>query len=929
MNGSLRSLVVATASCAIAAVFITSTSRNDSANEYIDPRPIGQELAADVPASVAEASPTRPARARQDRRIGPIASGQARPSARERADVPGNELTFQELSTDHGPVAVVADEVLVALRPGSGAESFHGLASRMGLRVRSFAPSLGMGRLAIGQGESLEAAIAQLRRQPEVADARGNAMTVGAGVVPVTLDGDLHLLVPTTATKRIELVASNRTRHEATLRDLQWNLRHLDVPAVMDAGLGGEAMTVAILDSGVAYENHRDSAELVYRVAPDLAHVSFVAPRDVVNGDDHANDDHGHGTEMASLMAGIGAIYPIAPNLNIMPVKVLNSSNSGTEAWLVEGIAWAIDHGADVINLSLVFPQAYRPSPMLQAAIAAADEAGVVVIAATGNSGGDFVPFPAAFQSVIAVGAYRASDLSSDLATAGVRASYSNATALVDVLAPGGSATDDVDGNGQPDALVAQSFAPGNPTQFGYYLVTGTSQAAAQASAVAALLLAAGDSADGVRTRFHQTANKSGVADGFDAESGSGRLDAGAAIDAALDGDISAACEDARVYANPMGAIVQPATNRRMARFQVEIVGPNLEPMVGATVYARIAGSSNHQLTGLTNRNGVVTFTSAQVAANASAGVNWSLEVEAVLAEQGGCAKGERVLRPAIFSRVEQLSFQLMSSLGAGMASSSLIALLDPTAAITLQNVTLSSYRDTYVQRAFGAGMASSSLVAIFDTQYLLANTSLQRAVIFRTFGSGMASSSIILDRAYFNPALLGRYNTATVTAMSYTIGQGMASSSLVVDGVRFAWDAYIPLQTSLRGILWFTNGSGMASSSLVLDMSVLNPTLQLTSTVNLRSQLDARTVTTAGVGTAQSAASMPLSTTVTSQLGYDVAQLTAVPSRTLAPRDGSTVPRWTVGSPYGSGALMASAGASRFGTDTGATPPSTRTLLD
>lgn len=928
MNGSLRSLVVAVASCAIAAVFITSTNRNDSTHARLDAPASGQTHATNAPAIVMEASPLRTDQARQQRAIAPISSGRMGPIASAHADVPGNDLAFQELSTDQGPVAVVADEVLVALRPGSGVESFGALADRTGMTVRSFSPALGMGRLAIGHGASLQAAIAQLQRQPEVSDARGNAMTSGAGVVPVTLDGALYLLAPTTASKRIELVAQNRTRHEATLRDLQWNLRHLDVPAVMDTGFGGEAMTVAILDSGVAYENHTDSTG-VYAVAPDLAHVNFVAPRDVVNNDDHANDDHGHGTEMASLMAGVGAIYPIAPNLNIMPVKVLNSSNSGTEAWLIEGIAWAIDHGADVINLSLVFPQAYRPSPMLQAAVAAADEAGVVVIAATGNSGGSFVPFPAAFQSVMAVGAYRASDLSSDLATAGVRAAYSNTTALVDVLAPGGSATHDVDGNGQPDALVAQSFAPGNPTQFGYYLVTGTSQAAAQASAVAALLLAAGDSADDVRTRFHQTANKSNVAGGFDAESGSGRLDAGSAMAAALDGEISAACRDARVYANPMGAIIEPAANRRMARFQVEIVGPNLEPMAGATVLARIAGSSNQQLTGMTDRNGVVTFASAQVSANTSAGVNWSLEVEAVLAEQDGCAKGERVLRPAIFSRVEQLSFQLMSSLGTGMASSSLIALLDPMAASTLQYVTLSSYRDTYVQRAFGAGMASSSLVAIFDTQFLLANTSFQSAFIFRTFGSGMASSSIILDQSYFNPALLSRYNTSFVNAMSYTIGQGMASSSLVVDGLRLAWDAYIPLQTSLRGVLWLTNGSGMASSSLVLDMSVLNPALELTSTVNLRAQLDARTVTAATVGTAQAAAVMPLSTTVTSQLGYDVGQLAAVQTRSVAPTNGGTAPRWTVGSPYGSGALMATAGASRFGATAGATPPSTRTLLN
>ncbi len=928
MNGSLRSLSVAVASCAIAAVLFTVTTRNNESIPASATAPSPGNLDVEAALSVPVAASPRPTEARPERSQAAEVAGQPRPASTTQLSASTQALEIKELGTDQGPVAVVADEVLVALRPGTGAEELEALAARRDMRVRSFSATLGMARLAIPARTTLEAAIAALGREPIVADARGNAVTRGAGAVPVTLDGVTHLLSPTTATKRIELVAPDRTRHQATLRDLQWNLRQLNVPDVMDAGLGGEAMTLAILDSGVAYETHVDASG-AYAQGPDLAHVSFVSPRDVVNNDDHANDDHGHGTEMASLMVGIGATFPIAPNLNIMPVKVLDSNNSGTEAWLIEGIAWAIDHGADVINMSLVFPEAYRPSPMLQAAVAAADEAGIVVLAATGNSGGSFVPFPAAFHSVIAVGAYRASDLSSDLASAGVRADYSNSTALVDVLAPGGSLAHDLDHNQQPDGLVAQSFAPGQPTNFGYYLVTGTSQAAAQASAVAALLLAAGDSADDVRTRFHQTAIKTSGTSSFDAVAGSGRLDAGEAVLAALEGEVSEACRDARVYANPVGAIVEPAANRRMARFQVEIVGPDLEPIDGATVHVRIAGTSNHQLVGTTDRDGVVSFASSQVVANAATGVNWSLEVEAVLAEQNGCAKGARVLRPSIFSRVEELSFQLLSSMGAGMASSSLVALLDPTAAITLSNVTTSNYQLTYMQRAFGAGMASSSLVAIFDSQYLLTNPAFQAALIMRTYGSGMASSSIIFDQTYFNPALLGRYNTAVVNAMTYAVGQGMASSSLVVDGIRYAWDAYIPAQTALRGVLWLANGSGMASSSLVLDRAVLNPSLLLSNTTNLQAQLAQRTATPATVGTAQAATMMPLTTSVATQLGYDAAQLAAVPTRTVAVPNGPTTPRWSAGSPYGSGALIAAASGSRFSTGTGTTPGSARQLLN
>lgn len=928
MSGSLRSLVVVAVSCALSTLFIGSTDRNDS--PYRSSTASRAALAPAGPSSpVALApSPVRADAARPERAVAAAYAGQARPMTVPMAAGGTNAPQAHEIMTDQGPVAVVADEVLVALRPGTGAEELAALAKRHGMTVRSHSEALGMARLGVPGEIALEAAIASVQREAIVADARGNALMQGAGMVPVTLDGAVHLLEGDTTSKRLELVASDRSRHEAVYRDLQWNLRQLDVPSVVDAGMGGEAMTVAVLDTGVAYETRADASG-TYVQAPDLAHVTFVSPRDVVHGDDHANDDHGHGTEMTSLMSGIGAAYPIAPNLNIMPVKVLDSSNSGTEAWLVEGIAWAIDHGADVINLSLVFPEAYRPSPMLQAAINAADEAGIVVVAATGNSGGSFVPYPAAFPSVLAVGAYRPTDLSNDLATAGVRASYSNSSALVDVLAPGGSHTDDVDRNGLPDALVAQSFSQGDPTDIGYFLVSGTSPAAAQTSAVVALLLAAGDSPEDVRTRLHQTATKTGVSGGFDAVSGSGRVNAGAAVDAALNADISEACRAAQVFANPVGAIVEPTAGRRMARFQVEIVDADLTPVSGATVYGRISGSSSHQLTATTDRDGIATFVSAQVSANGSAGVNWSLEVEAVLAAQGGCAKGARVLRPAIFSRVEELSYRLLSSFGAGMASSSLIALLDPTAAATLRDVTTMNYQLTYMQRAFGAGMASSSLVAIFDGAYLLSHATMQSAVILRTYGSGMASSSIIFDQSFFNPALLSSYNTLRVAAMGYTLGQGMASSSIIVGGIRYAWDAYLPLSSAVRGVIWLTNGSGMASSSLVLDRGVLNPALLLANTANLQVQLASRSVTTTTIGTAQAATSLPLTSSVTSQLGYDLTQLASVQPRAIEPTNGGTAPRWAVGSPYGSGALVASAAATRFGGTTAPVPGTQRSELD
>ncbi|MEM6927529.1 MAG: S8 family serine peptidase, partial [Myxococcota bacterium] len=136
-----------------------------------------------------------------------------------------------------------------------------------------------------------------------------------------------------------------------------------------------------------------------------LAGVEFVAPADFVNGDDHANDDHGHGTHIASLVASRGELDGVASGVAVMPVKVLDENNAGTELALVKGIRHAVDNGAHVINMSLSFPLGYVPSPALVEAIEYAHLAGVVMVAASGNVGADVATWPAASRLVIGVGA--------------------------------------------------------------------------------------------------------------------------------------------------------------------------------------------------------------------------------------------------------------------------------------------------------------------------------------------------------------------------------------------------------------------------------------------------------------------------------------------------------------------------------------------
>ena len=173
---------------------------------------------------------------------------------------------------------------------------------------------------------------------------------------------------------------------------------HLDAAMCVPGPFSG--LVVAVLDTGIAYEDHG-----IHVRADGLSAVSFVAPADFVEFDGHPNDDHQHGTHIASLIASEGSYPGVAPGVSLMPIKVLDANNTGSEWALIEGIHHAVDHGADVINLSLSFPLGYVEGPALTEALIRARDAGVVVVAAAGNDGARELTLPAASRLVIAVGA--------------------------------------------------------------------------------------------------------------------------------------------------------------------------------------------------------------------------------------------------------------------------------------------------------------------------------------------------------------------------------------------------------------------------------------------------------------------------------------------------------------------------------------------
>ncbi len=255
----------------------------------------------------------------------------------------------------------------------------------------------------------------------------------------------------------------------------------------------GSGVVVAVIDTGVAFEDYVDPlTSVAYGLAPDLVGTTFVYPHDFFAGDDHPNDDFGHGTHVTGTIAqatnnGIG-VAGIAPKAAIMPIKVCGHIDSAPSQYgcppadIADGIVWAVDHGAEVINLSLGSPDS--ASQAEEQAVEYAVNHQVVVIAAAGNGGSDLVgdphlDFPAGLPSVISVGG---------AGLKGDAAGYSNYSSALTLVAPGGDPAQDTyilqNSYGVPCA------APANFTSFAYCYRYGTSMAAAHVSGVAALILA-------------------------------------------------------------------------------------------------------------------------------------------------------------------------------------------------------------------------------------------------------------------------------------------------------------------------------------------------------------------------------------------------------------------------------------------------------
>ena len=434
----------------------------------------------------------------------------------------------------------VPGEILVQFKSTATSADRGRIARAERAEVKMEIAGTGLVKLRLGPGDTVESAAARFRQHPEVEYAVPN-LRAQAFFVPN------DSLIQT--------------------YDLAWNLRSVRAYDAWDIQTGDPDVVVAIVDTGVAYEDHDipdyERAHLwpgttQYKRSPDLPG-PFIPGWDFVNDDPYADDDAGHGTTVATIVAGapnnVAGSAGIAFGVTIMPIKVIDWRRDSNMALITGGIRFAADHGANVMNLSLGFPPLYifrglgyteneireifRP---LRDAVNYAQAHGVILVAAAGNFEAGEVSLPAGYPGVLSVGATDPD---------GRRASYSSFGRRLDFVAPGGD-FEDLNRDHVQDAVFVLSIKPNRsegslakPDSFGCFPFFGTSGAAPHVAGAVALLMSQGTRAQGaIEQALRQTAirppDRQSAAD-FEYGAGLIQIDAALRAAKALRGQAAAA----------------------------------------------------------------------------------------------------------------------------------------------------------------------------------------------------------------------------------------------------------------------------------------------------------------------------------------------------------------------------------------------------
>ncbi len=473
---------------------------------------------------------------------------------------------------------------------------------------------------------------------------------------------------------------------------------------------------IAMLDTGIAWRG-RD------RLSTFGPKVRFASAYDALDPDGDGSDTNQHGTYLASVAAGAlrGAV-------TLLPVRVLDANGDGHEFAVVKGLFHAIESGADVINLSLSFGPEYTPSDLMVQALLAAEEAGVVVVAATGNEGEDAVGYPAAFPTVIAVGATDGR---------GQPTAYGNAGPAVDVVAPGGG--DDA----ARDGVAAMAFRLNRPRDEALVRMAGTSTSAAVVSAVVALIRAQNPAlgSSDVRALLRATARDVGVR-GFDPLTGAGLVDAGRASLAARSAAQSARGWGARAtrgfaVSASVGAFIEGVLRADGALAQrpialVEVVDADRRPLKRATVHVALLGSARASLRCVTDGTGRCLMEGPLVEDTWGKPLLYALRVDRVVLGAHRVATPQ----PAVWMQAERIGEVVRKQ---GPETSLVVAGFDGGSAGPASLLAGRRLGRSFVARSMGHRHLGSELVFLFDPIYAQA-LARREGVVFVEGGLGLSS---------------------------------------------------------------------------------------------------------------------------------------------------------------------------------------------
>jgi len=289
----------------------------------------------------------------------------------------------------------------------------------------------------------------------------------------------------------------------------------IGAPEAWAAGYDGSGVTVAVLDTGIDV-NHPDLSGQV-----DLTE-SFVPGEEITDVD-------GHGTHVASTIVGTGAASGgqrkgVAPGADLIAGKVLGDDGFGQDSWIIAGMQWAAESGADVVNMSLGDDvPSDGTDPMSLALNALSEQYGTLFVVAAGNAGPETISTPAAAASALTVAATDKQDNLAWFSSTGPLA-FSGGM-KPDIAAPG------------VDITAARSQAMTDGGDGLYQTMSGTSMASPHVAGAAAILAQQHPDWTGARLKQHLMSSAKGLAEWYSPyEVGTGRLDVAAAVSNTVSG---------------------------------------------------------------------------------------------------------------------------------------------------------------------------------------------------------------------------------------------------------------------------------------------------------------------------------------------------------------------------------------------------------